>query len=524
MLFRTKLFLSFIALGAVSIGAAFLLIISSQRNEENQLRTNLAHESLSGYFQLSGDVFRTFKQTRRDLISGPGTFAFDFEQATQDIHVTLDRIEEALVAEASLMSGLQSDNAMQNLNALRTAVMQALSDIRAASDMIVAGQMDAGRKMAIEVLQGQVDVEIATLIQDATSVQRAELAAAQREIRAFQETAEITAWMTVGLAVLLSTAIFLTLLRRFQTGLRELDAGAKAYAANDLDYVIDLAGRDELSAVARSFTDMAQQIRSKQTALEAARDELEQRVADRTSALSAANAELRTNDAMRRQFFADIGHELRTPVSAIRGEAEVALRARTGREKAQESALKTIVSIADELTAGVDDLFLIAREMAGVLDFRTAPVDLKHAVSLGIEQLQSLSGQKDAVITQHLAPEQIVILGERPRIAQLVRILISNALEHAKHAVNIHVSVVIEDSNAVLSIADDGPGIPEKDWPRIFDRFVKGTDRPAGTGLGLAIAKSIALAHGGTIRVQHSASGGADLQVRFPLLQGPATR
>jgi signal transduction histidine kinase len=143
---------------------------------------------------------------------------------------------------------------------------------------------------------------------------------------------------------------------------------------------------------------------------------------------------------------------------------------------------------------------------------------------LGIEQLQSLSGQKDAVITQHLAPEQIVILGERPRIAQLVRILISNALEHAKHAVNIHVSVVIEDSNAVLSIADDGPGIPEKDWPRIFDRFVKGTDRPAGTGLGLAIAKSIALAHGGTICVQHSASGGADLQVRFPLLQGPATR
>lgn len=334
MLFRTKLFLSFIALGAVSIGAAFLLIISSQRNEENQLRTNLAHESLSGYFQLSGDVFRTFKQTRRDLISGPGTFAFDFEQATQDIHVTLDRIEEALVAEASLMSGLQSDIAMQNLNALRTAVMQALSDIRAASDMIVAGQMDDGRKMAIEVLQGQVDVEIATLIQDATSVQRAELAAAQREIRAFQETAEITAWMTVGLAVLLSTAIFLTLLRRFQTGLRELDAGAKAYAANDLGYVIDLAGRDELSAVARSFTDMAQQIRSKQTALEAARDELEQRVADRTSALSAANAELRTNDAMRRQFFADIGHELRTPVSAIRGEAEVALRTRTGAKSA----------------------------------------------------------------------------------------------------------------------------------------------------------------------------------------------
>ncbi len=85
MLFRTKLLVAFIALGAVAIGSAALLIVSSQRNEANQLRTNLAHESLSGYFQLSGDVFRTFKQTRRDLISGPGTFAFDFEQSVLDI-------------------------------------------------------------------------------------------------------------------------------------------------------------------------------------------------------------------------------------------------------------------------------------------------------------------------------------------------------------------------------------------------------------------------------------------------------
>ena len=523
MLFRTKLLVAFIALGAVAIGAAALLIVSSQRNEANQLRTNLAHESLSGYFQLSGDVFRTFKQTRRDLISGPGTFAFDFEQSVLDISATLDRIEVALESEAALLPGLHNERNFDNLNALRTEVLQALHNIRTASEMITDGQIDEGRQMAIDTLQGQVDVEIATLIQEATSVQRAELVAAQRDIRAFQDTAETTAWIAAGLAIVLSASIFLTLLRRFQMGLRELDAGAQAYSANDLGYVIDVPGRDELSAVAASFTAMARQMLIKQTALETAREELEQRVADRTSALSEANTALRINDEMRRQFFADIGHELRTPVAAIKGEAEVAMRAKTNRAEAQEAALKTIVSISDELTAGVEDLFLIGRDMAGVLDFQTAQIDLKHAVSLGMEQIQSLSGQKDAVITQQLAPEQITIRGETSRIAQLVRILISNALEHAQHAVNIHVAVTVENGMALVSIADDGPGIPPEDYPRIFDRFVKGTDRTTGTGLGLAIAKSIVVAHGGTISAQGSSSGGADIQARFPLVEGRAT-
>lgn len=520
MLFRTKLLAAFIALGGVAIGSASLLIVSSQRNEVNQLRTNLAHESLSGYFQLSGAVFRTFKQTRRDLISGPGTFAFNFEQSTQDIKAMLDGIEQTLIAEANLTPEMQNQRTLTNLAALRSEVMQALTDIRVASDMIIDGRLEEGRQKAVDILQGQVDVEIATLIENAISVQRAELTKAQQRIRAFQRTAETTAWAAALLAVLLSCVIFMTLVRRFQMGLRELDNGARAYTGNDLDYAIDLPGRDELSAVAQSFTAMARQMRIKQDALETARRELEQRVAERTSALSAANTELRESDAMRRQFFADIGHELRTPVSAIRGEAEVALRTKIGRGEAQEAALKTIISISDDLTAGVSDLFLIAREMAGVLDFRTTQIELKHAVSLGMEQIQSLSGQRDAVITQDLPQTQLFIRGDTSRVAQLVRILISNALEHAQFAVKINVSVFVSGKDVVLSVADDGPGIPEKDWPRIFDRFVKGSDRPTGTGLGLAIAKSIVLAHGGTISVQRSASGGAELQARFPLIEG----
>ena len=525
MLFRTKFLMAFIALAAVAIGSASLLIVSAQRNEVNQQRTNFAHESLSGYFMLSGTVFRTFKQARRDLVSGDGTFAFDFAQSAQEIQTTLDHIARTLNAEAALSHNTLLPETMVNLAALQSEVTQALTDIRTASDMILGGQPVAGRQKAIEVLQGQVDVEIASLIQEAIIAQRAELASAQQEIRIVQKTAQTTAWVAALIAVLLSGVIFVTLLRRFQSGLRALEAGAKAYTGNDLSYAIDLPGQDELSAVARSFTAMAGQMQIKQDALIAARLDLEERVAARTAALSAANAELRESDRLRRQFFADIGHELRTPVSAIRGEAEVALRARTGRAEAQEAALATIVSISEELTTTVGDLFLIAREQAGVLDFRKDQIDLRHAVALGVEQMQSLLGERQATIaTDTLSGGPLRILGDTPRIAQLVRILISNALEHTQNGVTIDVVTKVEGADAVLCVSDNGPGIPEQDWSRIFDRFVKGSGRPApaaqGTGLGLAIARSITTAHGGAIAVRIGARGGAELSARFPLITG----
>lgn len=521
MLFRTKFLIAFIALGGVAIGSATLLIYASQRNNANQIYANLAHESLSGYFQLSGAVFRTFKQTRRDLISGSGTFAFDFDHSVQEIKATLDQIENTLQAEARFSKDIMNTEALENLAVLRSEVDQALADIQIASDMIVSGRSEQGRQTAIGVLQGQVDVKIASLIEDAITVQRNELTNAQQEIRALQKSMQTTAWITAIVAILLSVTVFFTLLRRFQTGLKALDAGAQEYAENNLNYVIALPGRDELSAVAHSFTAMAQNIQAKQDGLEAARRDLELRVAERTSELSAANTELRDNDNKRRQFFADIGHELRTPVSAIRGEAEVAMRAKTDRLGAQQAALKTIVSITDELAASVGDLFMIARDMAGILEFRKTPLDLGYAVSLGVEQIQSISDQKKAVIAVHMPKEPIQIMGDTSRIAQLLRILITNGLEHTPHSVHIDVSLRTDGTDAVLSVADDGPGIPEQDWPRIFDRFSKGSGRrgttTTSTGLGLAIAKSIVTGHGGKISVTRSARGGADLVARFPL-------
>lgn len=523
MLFRTKFVFAFCALAALAVACAALLMLSSNRSELNQTRTYVAHENLSGYLRLSGSVFRTFKQVRRDLLSDPGRFTFDYGSSAADIQNILDQIERTWRAESDLLGTPRSEVEMAEFEVLRAEVNGALAGIQEAADLIKAGQITLGRQKAVAVLEGQVDVHIAELIEAATNAERLGLASVQEDVRAFQSRVNIIAWVAILIALVLSGLILVTLLRRFRNGLMALEQGALAYSANSLDYVIDLPGQDELSTVAYRFNDMAQQIRIKQQALEKARQDLEQRVAERTSELSAAISELRESDALRRQFFADIGHELRTPVTAIRGEAEVALRTKTNSAAAHEMALTTIVSLSEELTANVGDLFLIAREQAGVLDFCSAPINLPLAVSLGVEQMQSLKVPRNAMITEQPLPEAFTIMGNSSRIAQLVRLLISNALEHAQDNVEIDVSTYIDNTDAVLSVADNGPGIPEKDWPRIFDRYVKGVTRgrkeASGTGLGLAIAKSITQAHNGSIAVRQGPMGGAQILARFPLVQ-----
>lgn len=526
MLFRTKVITAFLALVAVAIGCAAVLMVSTWQSASNNVRANLAHDNLSGYFQLYGAVFRTFKLARRDLLSGPDGFTFDFDAAAGDIRATLTQIETTSRAEIAFRGGGKNQEVLDRLALLEREVNTALKDIDQASGMIMNGDVERGRAQAVAVLEGQVDSRIGLLIDEAIAEERDDLARSRAESERLQIRLQLFAWGTVAVTVALSGAILLTLLQRFRLGLGALATGAKAYGNNELNHVINLPGRDELSDLARQFTGMAEQIQLKQRALEKARDELESRVSERTAELSGVNAELRESDELRRQFFADIGHELRTPVTAIRGEAEVALRARDNREEAQKAALETIVSLSEELTDRVGDLFLIAREQAGVLEFRSNSIDLSQATERGIEQMQSLKRKTAARISPKLSREPLQIMGDSARISQLVRLLIANALQHGHDTVRIHVATYADDGMGVLEVSDDGPGIPDQDQARVFDRYIKrptGTEHSAsGTGLGLAIAKSITQAHGGHISVASVATGGARFIARFPLGEAAA--
>ncbi|WP_329055522.1 ATP-binding protein [Amycolatopsis sp. NBC_01488] len=213
----------------------------------------------------------------------------------------------------------------------------------------------------------------------------------------------------------------------------------------------------------------------------------------------------RLDEAVTRQsrFTSDASHELRTPLASMRTQLEVLLAHpdRLDWRAACENALLDVTRLQDL----VADLVLLGKLDAG--PERLEPVALAEVVEAAV-------AGHDVHVEVRGTP---VVRGHRSRLERLVRNLVDNARRHASSRVDVEVSVV--DGQAVVSVGDDGPGIPEADRERVFDRFVRLDDGRArdegGAGLGLAIVADVARAHGGTAAVE----SGSRFVVRFPELK-----
>lgn len=233
-----------------------------------------------------------------------------------------------------------------------------------------------------------------------------------------------------------------------------------------------------------------------------------------------------------RQFVADASHELRTPLASIRGYAELVRRSPDEVPADTLRALDRIESEALRMGALVEDLLLLARLDAGrplertEVDLTLLAIDAAadaHAASPDhIWRLDLPGSDEDTELSEPAedgAPDAVV-LGDEARLRQVFTNLLGNARVHTPPGTTVVVSVRPEPDEVVLSVADDGPGIPEGLAPSLFQRFTRGDagrNRDGGsTGLGLAIAQAIVAAHRGEITVRSTPGAGATFEVRLP--------
>ncbi|MGI5521151.1 sensor histidine kinase [Micromonospora sp. CA-259024] len=232
-------------------------------------------------------------------------------------------------------------------------------------------------------------------------------------------------------------------------------------------------------------------------------------VADALSARQASETRVR-------QFVADASHELRTPLAAIRGYAEVARRGRDEVPTDVAHALRRVESESTRMTSLVDDLLLLARLDSG-RPLAADPVDLTALVV-------------DAVSDAHVAgPEHrwrldlpevaIRVPGDAARLHQVVANLLANARVHTPPGTVVTTTLAVDGDSAVLTVADDGPGVPAELQPEMFERFARGDSSRSrthgSTGLGLAIVAAVVEAHHGTVGVD-SRPGRTVFTVRLP--------
>lgn len=245
--------------------------------------------------------------------------------------------------------------------------------------------------------------------------------------------------------------------------LRQMTAAVREMAAGRPVPPVRATSRDEVGELARAFTAMA--------------------------------GDLLTADQQRKDLMANVGHELRTPVAAVRAQLENLV---DGVREADGEAMAELLDQVERLGELVDDLLDLAKAEAGV-----APLSRRR---LEVEPLaRDVVGQVGAVRTGRVLvvdiPPGLRAYADPARLRQVLLNLVDNATRHTPCGGRVDVVARTRDGNLILEVTDDGPGIPRDQWDAVFERFRRGPGTDGGTGLGLAIARWAVALHNGRIAV-----------------------
>ena len=291
----------------------------------------------------------------------------------------------------------------------------------------------------------------------------------------------------IPLAVILASGVGWFLAKKALSPVDMVTGLARKIEAGSLNERLDVSGpKDELGRLAKTFNDMI--------------------------------ARLELSFKQMKQFTADASHELKTPLTVLKGEMEIALKTEKTVEGFKE-VIKSSLEEIDRMSAIVKSLLNLAK-----LDSRVRlPKDNIKLDGIVEERFnQTMPLAKDKGIDMVMAKkESVIIMGDKLGIGQLLFNLIYNAIKYTSKDGRIEISLEQSDNWAIIKVIDTGIGIAEEDLPHIFDRFYRvdkaRTTGAGGVGLGLSICKEIAEAHGGKIEVESEAGKGSVFKVYLPL-------
>ena len=228
--------------------------------------------------------------------------------------------------------------------------------------------------------------------------------------------------------------------------------------------------------------------------------------------------DLRRADQIRRDFVANVSHELRTPLTAIRGYVEALLDGPSDAESTHKF-LEIIARHSTRMERLVKDLLRLARLDARQELLETARCDIKqifNAVTADLAQTIEDKGQR---ITTDVVPEARLVDGDPAKLHDIIRNLVENAVNYSPEGAEVRLGAARHNGTYTITVADSGPGIPNEDLTRVFERFYrvdKSRSRPGGTGLGLAIVKHLVELHGGEAVAENRPEGGAVFTITLP--------
>ncbi len=228
--------------------------------------------------------------------------------------------------------------------------------------------------------------------------------------------------------------------------------------------------------------------------------------------------QLQRLERARREMVSNITHELSTPITSI------GLLADTLLTFAEREKPKRIRKMAKDIRRETDTLMQLVQEMrdlslieSGQMPIRLTPSAVRPIVTRTLEQLESLAENKEQTIEVNV-PDDLIVLADEIQMQRALKNIVHNAIKFTQQGGHIWISARSEGTEAIISVADNGPGIPAEDLPRVFERFFQvDPARRDGTGLGLAIVRHIVRAHGGRTWAESAQGQGATFYIALPL-------
>jgi len=258
-------------------------------------------------------------------------------------------------------------------------------------------------------------------------------------------------------------------------------------------------------------------LREHNVRLEHAVDEATRELRDANRALATSNLELLETDRLRDTLVANVTHDLRTPLTAIKGAAENMLDGIAGALSPDQREYAEIVrDHATRLAGTVNELLHAARLQGGNVELRPEPLDARAVVEEVTTGLLPIARER-RVELEVRGPESRVA-ADREKLRRAVENLISNAVKFTDDGGRVTVEVIPARDTVEVTVRDSGHGIPKEELPKLFERFYRGSSQKPGTGLGLSIARNLVRLHGGDITVESEVGRGSEFRVRLPKL------
>lgn len=352
------------------------------------------------------------------------------------------------------------------------------ADVLAAGPQVYAAPSSGGDQVTVPILVNGTEVGTARLTVPV---------GAQALVSSARASLLRSVGIGAGLAVLLAAVVAALVSRRLSRLITALTVATRSFAAGEpVPDPLLRPAPGELGELGRAFTAMA--------------------------------GTVRRQDELRRAVVADVAHELRTPVTILRGQTEQLL------DGIAEPTEARLVSLHDEvlrLERLTEDLATLSAADAAGLALHTAPTDLAAMAEQAVEAMRAGFDDADLQVQVQVQVEgtgQVDVMADPTRITQVITNLLTNAAKFTPSGGNVTVTVRHDGHEGVLTVADTGPGIPADELPHLFERFWRGraAGGRSGTGIGLAVVAALVTAHGGTVTAESPAGGGARFTVRLP--------